>query len=170
MLSKRYESTEVDREFDLPAKVKGSISVRKDDNNTQVENVGCSPESTSTETAVTTASQNSSTFNCPEPGCVKVYTSFRALENHVIVGIYDIRLQKESVYDTIRKQWTELCNSVVIIQMKNIDAIFTGTTGTTETIHMGFGLKKMRKVRRFPLQIRNFLIEKFTEGERSGEK
>ena len=40
----------------------------------------------------------------------------------------------------------------------------------TEVLPMSWALKKVRKVKRFPIKIKQFLIEKFAEGEKSGEK
>lgn len=40
----------------------------------------------------------------------------------------------------------------------------------TEVLPVGWDLKKVRKVKRFPIKIKHFLIAKFSEGDKSGEK
>ena len=110
-------------DFILPVKVKGKIlnvSLIKVDNNPEKysdDNTQVIAAETGT---VTVDNFNGvSTFNFQEPGCVKVYASHRALENHVLVGVNDVRLQKELVYGFIKK-WAVLCNSVVILQKGSI--------------------------------------------------
>ena len=94
-------------DFILPVKVKGKINVSliKEDN-TPEKNSDNNTQVTAAETGTVTLDNFNgvTTFNCPEPGCVKVYASYRALENHVLVGVHDVRLQKESVYDFIKNK------------------------------------------------------------------
>ena len=77
----------------LPVKVKGKINVsliKKD--NTPEKNSDNITQVTAAETGTATFDNFNrvSTFNCPEPGCVKVLNaSYRALENHVLVGVHD---------------------------------------------------------------------------------
>ena len=161
-------------DFILPVKVKGKINVSliKEDN-TPEKNSDNNTQVTAAETGTVTLDNFNgvSTFNCPEPGCVKVYASYRALENHVLVGVHDVRLQKESVYDFIKKKGADLCNSVIILQKGSTNMESSCTVmADTEVLPMGWALKKVRKVKRFPIKIKQFLIEKFAEGEESGKK
>lgn len=93
-------------DFVLPEKVEGKINVSliKEDSAPE-ENTDGNTEGTSAKTGIVASDNfNSvSSFNTPQPGCIKVCASYIALENHVLVGLHDVRLQKESVYDSILK-------------------------------------------------------------------
>ena len=79
------------------------ISLIKEDN-TPEKNSDVNSQVTAAETGTVTLDNINgvATFYFPEPGCVKFYSSYRALENHVLVGVHDVRLQKNSVYDFIK--------------------------------------------------------------------
>jgi len=51
-------------------------------------------------------------FACPEEGCIKVYRSFAALQRHLDVGKYLIRLERETQYDQFKRKWAETCQSL----------------------------------------------------------
>ena len=122
-------------DFILPVKVKGKINVSlSKEDNTPEKNSDNNTQVTAAETGTGRLDNLNgvSTFNCPEPGGVKVYASYRALENHVLVGVHDVRLQKESVFDFIKKIGQILCNSVIILQKgsKNMESSCTVMTDT----------------------------------------
>ncbi|XP_071138474.1 uncharacterized protein [Mytilus edulis] len=155
-------------DFVLPSKVKGKIKFSKAESNA-VENE-MSTETTTIRPVSSSALQTTLSFECPEPGCIKHYASYRTLENHVLLGTHDLRLERESVYDIIRKQWAELCNNVIVTRKKNVVSQCTDNQQAVETLHMGWALKRARKVNRFPSNIKNILIKKFNEGEKSKNK
>ncbi|CAC5416082.1 unnamed protein product [Mytilus coruscus] len=158
-------------DFVLPSnmsKVKGKIKLTKAESNA-VENE-MSTETTTIRPVSSSALQTTLSFDCPEPGCIKHYASYRTLENHVLLGTHDLRLERESVYDIIRKQWAELCNNVIVTRKKNVASQCTDNQQAVETLPMGWALKRARKVNRFPTKIKNFLIKKFNEGEKSKNK
>jgi len=41
-----------------------------------------------------------------------MFKSFAALQKHLDVGKHMVKLAKESVYDEIKRKWTEACHSV----------------------------------------------------------
>ena len=49
---------------------------------------------------------------CQEEGCMKTFKSFAAFEKHLDVGKHMMKLAKQSVYDEIKRKWTEACHSV----------------------------------------------------------
>ncbi|XP_061189168.1 uncharacterized protein LOC133197244 [Saccostrea echinata] len=158
----------IQADFVIPVKVRGCISLSKAKKSLQPETIPGDTLFSEESFTEHTAEIDSSLFNCPEPGCIKVCSSYKSLESHVLVGIHEFKLERESVYDSIRKQWAELCNNVVITKKNVVD--IACTSETVETLSMGWALKRVRKVKRFPTKIRNFLTEKFLEGEKSGKK
>jgi len=43
---------------------------------------------------------------------MKTFKSFAAFEKHLDVGKHMMKLAKQSVYDEIKRKWTEACHSV----------------------------------------------------------
>ncbi|CAC5368605.1 unnamed protein product [Mytilus coruscus] len=155
-------------DFVLASKVKGKIKLTKAESNA-VENE-MSTETTTIRPVSSSALQTTLSFDCPEPGCIKHYASYKTLENHVLLGTHDLRLERESVYDIIRKQWGELCNNVIVTRKKNVASQCTDNQQAVETLPMGWALKKARKVNTFPTKTKNVLIKKFNEREKSKNK
>ena len=51
-------------------------------------------------------------FACTEEGCIKVYQSFAALQRHLDLGKHQIRLERETQYDQVKRRWAETCQSL----------------------------------------------------------
>ncbi|KAK3106659.1 hypothetical protein FSP39_024669, partial [Pinctada imbricata] len=107
-------------------------------------------------------------FECPEIGCTKVFASHKTLDRHLILGKHNIKVYRESTYDLIRKQWAKLCNNVVVIVGKRKE-IGSENSVSIQGIERGYGLKKAKKVNRFPTSVKVYLEQKFEEGEKVGK-
>lgn len=113
------------------------------------------------------AEPSSTLFECPEPGCVAAFPSFRDLENHQNVGRHITNL---STYDKIRKRWVESCEAN-FQQSVTIAAIADENCQKgTATVEQGWALRKQRKFNRFSSEVHNFLECEFRAGEESGKK
>lgn len=51
-------------------------------------------------------------FFCREEGCIKTLKSFAVLQKRLDVGKHMVKLAKVSVYDEIKRKWTEAYHSV----------------------------------------------------------
>ena len=51
-------------------------------------------------------------FLYPREGCIKMYRSFTALQKHLDVGKHIVKLERESVYDDIKRKWADTCITV----------------------------------------------------------
>lgn len=56
--------------------------------------------------------EESVVFCCPEEGCIKVYQSHSSLQQHLDAGKHLLALERESMYDVIKKKWAETCRSI----------------------------------------------------------
>ena len=74
-------------------------------------------------------------FSCPNEGCVRVYTRYRSMVNHVTYGKCDFREERESVMDTAKVLYSKKLGSVTVvfqlqqtsIAIKQHQAVYTRT-------------------------------------------
>ena len=115
-------------------------------------------------------------FSCPEAGCVKKYASFANLQNHLDTGKHFLKLERESVYDEIKRKWGEACSSV---SSCGYVADYQASSSSdqqfsTDTPHAcadeGWAVKKTRKSTRFSDKVKLYLRDVFLQGEETGKK
>ena len=103
-------------------------------------------------------------FQCPEIGCVKTYQTHSSLENHVLFGRHEFKLERKSTYDTIKLRWTEVATEILNEVRNNL-----GASCNTRNVDNHGNLEKGWAVR-FSSDLKEFLTEIFDIGEESGEK
>ena len=153
------------RDFCLPLRMKGHIKINRNEENQENQDV------TNQQLQIPPMKEERQQlkFECPEIGCTKAFASHKTLDRHLILGKHNIKVYRESTYDVIRKQWAELCNNVVVIVGKRKE-IGSENSVSIEGIERGYGLKKAKKVNRFPSSVKVYLEQKFEEGGKSGKK
>ena len=113
-------------------------------------------------------------FACPEEGCIKVYQSYYNLQKHLDVGKHLLKLERESVYDEMKRKWAETCRSVgggyVQIEPSTSSSTEQEPAAETPIIEMGWALKKTRKSVHFSEKVRCYLKDVFIQGEETGNK
>ena len=117
-------------------------------------------------------------FGCPEEGCIKVYQSQSSLQRHLDVGKHLLALERESMYDVIKKKWAETCKSIFGSYMEATHPSTSGSASvslsqsedTLPTADIGWTLKKTKKSVHFTTKVRQFLCEVFLQGEETGNK
>ena len=60
---------------------------------------------------------NSELFQCPEPGCQRMFKRFRDLEIHIEIGSHGNKPVRESMYNKMRREWAK--------QFSSVDAVTT---------------------------------------------
>ena len=93
-------------------------------------------------------------FGCPEEGCIKVYQSDSSLQRHLDVGKHLLALEREYMYDVIKKKWAETCKSMSGSYMEAAHLSTSGSASvslsqsqdTPATADMGWALKKDQEV------------------------
>ena len=122
--------------------------------------------------------EESVVFGCPEEGCIKVYQSHSSLQRHLDAGKHLLALERESMYDVIKKKWAETCKSISGSYMEAAHPPTSASTSVSDsqseyappTADIGWALKKAKKSVHFTTKVRQFLREVFLQGEGSGNK
>ena len=122
--------------------------------------------------------EESVVFGCPEEGCIKVYKSHSRLQRHLDAGKHLLALERESMYNVIKKKWAETWKS---ISGSYMEAAHPPTSASASVSHcqledalltadIGWALKKTKKSVHSTTQARHFLCEVFLQGEGTGNK
>ncbi|XP_013404412.1 uncharacterized protein LOC106169495 [Lingula anatina] len=105
-------------------------------------------------------------FTCPEPNCITTFTKHKNLLRHLDTGIHSTKA-KVCLSDRVKISYaTEIEQKCV--QLPHVN---TGHTSlNANTLDTGWALKSRREVKRFTEQQKEYLTQKFNDGERSGIK
>ena len=111
-------------------------------------------------------------FSCPNEGCVRVYTRYGSMVNHVTYGKCDFREERESVMDTAKvlyskKLWV---SDGRISATANVHCNQATSSGLHQNEEEGWALKSIKKNKPFSDKQKKFLEEKFMVGETTGRK
>lgn len=113
-------------------------------------------------------------FECKEPGCNFVFESLEQVELHMEVGEHSRFVNKESVYDTLRREWAAkftTINEDSITGEISRQSTATISTPKSANLSMGWALAKPRTGWvRFSPKVKEYLVIKFDCGERTGTK
>lgn len=118
-------------------------------------------------------STESALYFCPESGCICQFHTYAELDSHLTTGQHEFQLQKETTYDHIRRDWARLCNEITITYRDTVLASRDNSTSVSydNVKGIGWALKIPRRhVGRFSSKLRDFLDNKFREGEETGRK
>ena len=115
-------------------------------------------------------------FECPEPGCQKVFKNFCELEIHAEIGNHGNRPMSESFYDRIRREWAKRFSTVnpVHAEGSTSGSSIRSSEETADTppsdLSQGWALSKPRVSTRFSPKVKAYLNAKFELGEKTGLK
>ncbi|KAK3745253.1 hypothetical protein QZH41_010887, partial [Actinostola sp. cb2023] len=111
-------------------------------------------------------------FVCPEDGCVKSYISHGRLEQHLMFGKHEFRLERTRLMDKAKVRYAERLEAGALgcISISNISGRKQGT-GTPCTLTQGWAHRETSKRHtRFSAKQKAYLENKFQVGERTGVK
>ena len=122
-------------------------------------------------------------FECTVPGCGMVFSLYENLNIHLQTGKHDNIVEKETLYDKIRRGWAERFSTIDVRpktkqekikrqqQSSQTEASLTSSADPSALENrMGWALKPPTASARFSQQVRDYLTAKFDAGERSGRK
>ncbi|XP_078352890.1 uncharacterized protein LOC144637689 [Oculina patagonica] len=115
-------------------------------------------------------------FECSEPGCEKLFKSFRELEIHAEIGSHGNKPMTESCYDRIRRDWAERFSTVDPVHSDGSTSSRSSNPEKTtidappSDLSQGWALSKPRAANRFSPKVRAYLNAKFELGEKTGLK
>ena len=116
-------------------------------------------------------------FGCNDSTCILTFKTEREAQAHMDTGNHVRELESVSLFDNIRMKWAERVTGIhsVVSQSLVTTAVVLETgeqvaESARRTPDMGWALKVTREKRRFEEKVKTFLIDKFENGERSGNK
>ena len=122
------------------------------------------------------STEESHLFECPEPGCHKVFKNFCELEIHAEIGNHGNRPMSESFYDRVRREWAKRFSTINPVQPEGSTS-GSGIRSSEEAadtppsdLSQGWALSKPRVSTRFSLKVKAYLNAKFELGEKTGLK
>ena len=107
-------------------------------------------------------------FSCSQPGCIKLFKTTTALQNHQDFGKHIFHTQKDSTYDSIKRKWAKACTDIrpsYIPSKKNLDELSQEECREYPTAEHGWALKKNKKAGLFSEHVKEYLLKLFLEGE-----
>lgn len=119
--------------------------------------------------------EESQLFECSEPGCQRLFNSFRELEIHVEIGNHGNRPMSESSYDHMRREWAARFSTVDPVQAdcssgSSVRSSEKATDVPPSDLRQGWALSKPRVSARFTSKVKAYLNTKFELGEKTGSK
>ena len=112
-------------------------------------------------------------FSCPLPGCIKLFKTTTALQNHQDFGKHIFCTQKDSTHDSIKRKWAKACTNIrpsYIPFNKNLEGLSQEECREYPTAEPGWALKKNKKTGRFSEHVKEYLLKLFLDGEETGNK
>ena len=84
-------------------------------------------------------------FSCPEQGCVKMFTTFDNLQQHVDAERHVFMEEQDTAYDVIKKKWASILSSVSLQKQGSVPPVdkicnSTAASGETQQIVRGWTL------------------------------
>ena len=112
-------------------------------------------------------------FSCSETGCVLTFKTQNEADAHMDSEQHVRELESESLYDTIRKKWADTVTGVNVVSHEagpsSQDELRSPTTLKYHQLK-GWALKTTKKPSRMEAHVKAYLVQKFDEGARSGQK
>jgi hypothetical protein len=143
------------------------------------EDTAMSPEDDNTTTSeddddpsVPVASDKPLLFSCPEDGCVKSYLTHGRLDQHLMYGKHELRLEKLTLMDKAKTSYAQRLEAgaqtsigmTIKMQKKQMKR-------NSHRCSKGWALRDSeKKYKRFNTKQKKFLEEKFVNGEKTGIK
>ena len=117
--------------------------------------------------------QSSAEYDCPKDGCMRLFKTATALEQHVTLGNCDYKLEKHSLDDKVKLMYGERVNMLPIakkIGLQESDKESEKDNGEHPNLQKGWALRQKKKKSVFSDKQINFMKEKFEGGKKSGRK
>lgn len=112
-------------------------------------------------------------FECPQPSCKKSFDSLVELELHLDLGSHQRDPKEaESLYDNVRRDWASKFSNISNLKLPGkLKTVRESLLfGESAEMSQGWALHVTASSARFPAKVREYLISKFDEGEKTGHK
>ena len=114
-------------------------------------------------------------FYCDTPGCVLTFGSENDAQAHMDTGEHTLVLERESAYDSVRRKWAQHVTEVVSRTVEPststlLPGVYPSSCDDDAVPLQGWALKGQKTATKTSENVKAFLIAKFNEGLRSGQK
>ena len=114
-------------------------------------------------------------FFCDVPGCVLTFKSENEAQAHMDTGTHQLVLERETVYDTVRRKWAQHVTGIVSRPAESSKSAQQpednlSTCSVDDVPVQGWALKVPKTRTKTSEKVKAFLIAKFNEGFLSGKK
>lgn len=109
-------------------------------------------------------------FDCPEDGCSRSFSSSGALDQHLLLGNCNYKLEKKCLKDQAKFMYGERIHNLCAINLPlNVDSQTESALQET-SLRKGWSLKGKKKRTIFSDKQKSFMISLFESGKRTGSK
>ena len=111
-------------------------------------------------------------FSCEEEGSVKMLSTYKELQHHLDAECHLFVEEQDNAYDVIKKKWAGILSNVCLQKQRTFPSMQTrykGVLDYQEAVE-GWALKTVQKSRRMSEDVRNYLIQRFNDGAKTGSK
>ena len=113
-------------------------------------------------------------YSCQETGCVLTFKTQVEADNHMDTGKHRLEVDCKSTYDRVRRKWAAIVTGVTFApdvpstssQGENSGSAVSGY----DPRPLGWAVKVTKRPTRMTDNVKTFLIKKFEEGARTGNK
>ena len=108
-------------------------------------------------------------YNCPKEGCMRLFKSATALEQHITLGNCDYRLEKHSLHDEAKLKYYAKVNLMPMVESvvtQESDKVY----GKCSSVQRGWALRQKKKKSKFSAEQKKFMKRKFEGGKNLGGK
>ena len=131
-----------------------------------------SPRTKERGTVLESARPRSEIFSCSESGCFLTFKTEAEADAHVDSGQHVRELESESLYDSIKKKWAEKVTGVNMLSHDHesgpVHYNQPSSSLNIDRRSIGWALKTTKKASRMEDHVKNYLMQKFNAGARSG--
>ena len=105
---------------------------------------------------------------CPKDGCLRSFSSMKALEDHLVIGDCNYHQQCNRLSDKAKKMYSNKVNSLFVNQKKL--CLPVNTTEGENKLEEGWALKMKKKKVQFDQDQIEYMKLKFDVGKAKGSK
>ena len=112
-------------------------------------------------------------YSCQETGCVLTFKTQAEADSHMDTGKHCLEVDCESMYDRIRRKWAGMVTGVTFapdVPSTSLQGENSSAASASAPRPLGWALKVTKRPTRMTDNVKTFLITKFEDGVRSGNK
>ena len=118
--------------------------------------------------------QKSEIYSCQEIGCVLTFKTQPEADEHMDTGKHRLEVDCESMYDRVRRKWAGIVTGVTFVSdvpsTSWQEEYSSSAAGALTQRLLGLALKATKRPPRMTDNVKSFLVKKFEDGARTGNK